>query len=401
MKILIVSQYFYPEVFKINDLAIELQKLGYEVTVITGKPNYPKGVLFKGYGNFSKIVDTFNGITIYRLPIIPRGNGSGVMLLLNYISFALIGSLFSLFHRKKYSFSFVYAVSPILAAFPAIVHRLMYGTKLKLWVLDLWPESVFATGRMKSKRAKKILSSLVSYIYEHADMIYFSSREMKNPIIEKIHHKHLNRIKMEYLPNWAEDIFKATKPDLSKYSAIVPEGFIIMYAGNIGYGQDIPSIIKGAQLLKDEHHIKFVFLGDGSEITYIREKVAEYKLEKTVYLLGSYPVEEMPHFFAMSNALLVTLRNEYPYLNTVPGRLQSYMASSRPILGMISGEAAEIINDCNCGLVANAGDYESFAKNTLKLSSCSVSELKQMGQNGFDFFQDNFTIEKSIIKILA
>lgn len=401
MKILIVSQYFYPEVFKINDLALALQKHGYEITVITGKPNYPKGHFFKGYGVFSKIKDTYNGITIYRLPIVPRGNGSGMMLLLNYISFAMVGSVFTLFHRKKYSFSFVYAVSPIFSVFPAIVHRLIYGTKLKLWVLDLWPESVFATGRIQSKKIKVLLSAIVSFIYEHVDIIYFSSRQMKNPIIERVNNSHMDRLAMEYLPNWAENIFIAAKPDLTKYSAIIPRGFVIMYAGNIGYGQDIPSIIQGAYLLRDEHNVKFIFLGDGSEMSYIREKVAEYKLEKTVYLLGSYPVEEMPHFFALSDALLITLRNEYPYLNTVPGRLQSYMASAKPILGMISGEAAEIIEECQCGLVAKAGDYKGFALNALELSGYNEKELEQMGKNGFDYFQENFTIEKSIKKILA
>jgi len=398
VKILILSQYFWPENFKINDLSSELASRGHDITIITGKPNYPKGKFYKGFGLFSKIKNDYNGATIYRLPIIPRGNASGFMLSLNYLSFTLIGSFFLLFHRKKYDFSFVYAVSPLTSAIPAIVHRKIFNTKLILWIQDLWPEGVEVTGKMKSPLLRKLLNSCVRFIYKQSDKIFISSQFMRKSILEKINSK--NNKDISYLPNWAESTFFEKNVDINKYSSLIPNGFIVMFAGNIGFGQDCPSIIKVAQLIKSQQHIKFVILGDGSEKLFLEQQIRKLGLQNTVFLLGSYPIEEMPHFYYHADMMLLTLRNELIYSFTVPIKLQSYLASKKPVAAMINGEAADIIKRCNCGIVVGAEDYKSFAEEVMKIYKMPNSYLKEMGQNGYNYYEKTFTKEIVIESLL-
>ena len=389
MKILIISQVFWPENFKINELCTELIHHGHEVTVITGKPNYPYGKFYKGFGLFSKIKSNYNGSVVYRLPIIPRGNGTGFGLSLNYLSFAFIGSLFSFFHFKKYDFSLVFAVSPITTALPAIVHKAVYGTKYYLWVLDLWPEGVEVTGKLKSQFLRKTLYSLVRFIYKKADCIYMSSRYMKESILDKFDDKEVSLLK--YMPNWAEDSFIPNKIDQSKYKSLMPEGFKIMFAGNIGSGQDISSIIKAAQIFKRHGGIKIIFLGDGSEKEILLKKIKEFKLEETVYYLGSYPIEEMADFYCHADMMLLTLRDELIYSYIVPGKLQGYLASKKPVAAMINGEAADIIKRSKCGIVVNAEDYKTFAEEIIRISIMPVTYLDEMKKNGFLYYQETFS----------
>jgi len=397
MEILIVSQCFWPENFKINDLSTELVKLGHKVTVITGKPNYPQGKFYKGYSFFTKSKEQFNGVKIIRVPIIPRGNGSSLKLSLNYLSFAFFGSIFTLFHIKKYDFSFVYGVSPITAALPAIIHRIFYKTKMVLWVLDLWPESIEVTGKMNSVLLRKLLNSLVKYIYKQSDKILISSKFMEKSILEKLNFKYNKNI--GYLPNWAEDTFLEKRIDSNKYLNLMPNGFKIMFAGNISYGQDFPSIIKAAQLLKN-NNIKFIIIGDGSEKEYLLRKIEELDLSETIYYIGSYPVDEMMNFYCHADMMLLSLRDELIYSNTVPGKLQGYLASKKSVVAMINGEAAEIIKRSNCGLVVNAEDYKAFAEGVLKLSKEPITYINELGCNGFSYYQKIFKKEIVIKSLL-
>ncbi len=393
MNILIVSQYFWPENFKINEFCTELIKRGHQVTVITGKPNYPKGKFYDGFGFLSKIKSEYDGVKVYRLPIIPRGKATGLMLSLNYLSFAFLGSIFSLFHNKKYDFSLVFAVSPITAALPAIVHRAVYGTRHFLWVLDLWPEGVEVTGKLKFELIRKSLYHIVRFVYSKSDRIYVSSRYMKNSILEKFDAP--EHLKVIYLPQWAEDDFINKKIDKGKYKNLLPEGFKIMFAGNIGSGQDIPAILNAAKLLKNSE-VKFIFLGDGSEKGYLLNKIKELDLSDKVYYLGSYPVSEMIHFYYHANMMLLTLRDELIYSFTVPAKLQSYLASSKPVAAMINGEAADIIKRSECGIVVDAGDFKSFKLKILDLITDPSSRLKRMKNNGYRYYENVFKKEKVI-----
>ena len=395
MKVLIVSQYFWPEEFRINDLAIDLVKRGYKVTVITGNPNYPKGVFVKGYG-FKYLTETYEGITIYRVPIIARGKNS-ITMILNYVSFAVFGSLFAFSLKEKFDKVFAVNYSPITAVIPAIVYCKKNKVKLSIWVQDLWPESVIAASNIKSNIIQKWLNKLVKYIYKKSDTIFVSNFGFKN----SIESKGINGNKIFYMPNWAEDIFESHKHiAFDNKNIVIPEGFIIMFAGNLGESQDFDSIIKAIELTKQNKLIQWVFVGDGRKCTWLIDKIEKDELQETVTMLGRHPTALMPSFFERADVMLVSLKNEYIFSLTVPGKIQSYMASSKPILTMLNGAANDIVSGANCGFVAKAGDFNSLAKNATELSSFSVDELEEMGRNGFEYYQDKFSKKRIVDKFL-
>lgn len=396
MNILIVTQFFYPENFIINNLCKFLVDNGHSITVVTGKPNYPQGKFYKNYGLCTKIKDNTYGATVYRLPLIPRGNGSNIMLFLNYISFAITSSLFVFFYRKKFEFSFVFAVSPIIQALPAIMHKIMYKTPFYLWVLDLWPESLTVGNRVTSKTSLKLLNYIVKFIYSSADRIYISSNFMKNSI--KKYQNEDSSFDIRYFPNWIRDFKSVYYPE--KYKLLIPKGFNIMLAGNIGASIDFPNIINAALNLIDKKDINFLILGSGSKETQFKNEVVKNGLSKKIFFLGRYPPDEMPHFYIHADLMLISLSDNELYKYTVPEKLQSYMAMKKTIVGMVSGESNEIINNSGAGLAANSGDHISLANNIKLLYEMSETKRINFGKNGFDFALKNFDLSNNIKKVL-
>ncbi len=391
MKLLIVSQYFWPEEFRINDLAIDLVKRGHDVSVVTGNPNYPKGKFIKGYG-FKYLTETYQGIKIHRVPICPRGN-SNFMLILNYLSFVFFGSIFAYFYKEKYDKVFAVNYSPITAVIPAIVFSKKNKLKLSIWVQDLWPESIIAASNIQSTNVQNWLNKLVKYIYKKSDMIFVSNYGFKKSIIEK----GVSADKIKYMPNWAEEIFESSKElNVTRKEFNVPEGFVIMFAGNIGEAQDFEAVIKAAELTKENHSIQWVFVGDGRKSKWLNEKVKEKKLEKTITLLGRFPTEIMPLFFKLADIMLVSLKDEYIFSLTVPGKIQSYMASSKPILTMLNGAGSEVVFEANCGFIANAGDYKGLSRNVIKSFALSTEMLDELGSNAFSYYKESYSKEKII-----
>jgi hypothetical protein len=396
MNILIVSQVFYPENFIINNFCKYLIENGHKVTVITGKPNYPKGEFFDGFGCFSKIKDKYLGCTVYRLPIYPRKNASNLNLILNYLSFAFIGSIFALFLRKKFDFSFVFAVSPITSAFPAIIHKFFYKTKLYLWVLDLWPESVTVGNRLNSKTLIRLLKNLVGYIYKHSDRIYISSSLMKKSIIK--YQSYNSNFDIIHFPNWIRN-FKSIS-DSKKYQDLVPNGFNIMLAGNIGVSIDYSNIIRAAKLLNNYEKINFLIVGSGSQEFKFKSEVNNCGLSNKIFFLGRYQNDEMPHFYVHADLMLISLADNELYSYTVPEKLQSYMSMKKTIIGMVSGESNQLIKKSGAGLSSNAGDYKALADNIRVLYEMSEVDRNKFGEKGYKYALDNFDLSKNINHIL-
>lgn len=389
MKILIVSQYFYPEEFRINDLAFDLVKRGHEVTVLTGNPNYPKGEFYKGYG-FKFAHENYMGVNIYRIPIIPRGNASGIRLALNYLSFAINGSIFALFFRQKFNVAFVFAISPITVVYPALVHKWIFKTKVILWVQDLWPESVSAAGKMKSSLAAMILTKMVKQIYNLSDKVLVQSEAFIQPVTDK----GVTAQQLRYVPNWAEDLFcNNSNVSKLKYKDIIPDGFKVMFAGNIGEAQDFDSIFKAAELTKQFPEIKWIFIGDGRKKSWAEGEIVRLKLEKSVFLLGRYPSEEMPAFFVHADIMLLSLKDENIFSMTIPTKVQSYLAFGKPIAGMLNGIGADVIQKADCGYVANAADYRSLANNIVTAYKEDPLFLLKKGLNGQKYYLENFSKE--------
>ena len=265
---------------------------------------------------------------------------------------------------------------------------------MMLWVQDLWPESVDVTGKLKNSYIRKLLVILVKYIYRKSEKIFISSKFMRESIVNKLGHKYKKDI--YYLPNWAEDSFIDSEKNKTKFSKLIPDGFKIMFAGNISYGQDFPSIIQAAKILKNSSNIKFIILGDGSEKNFLESKIKEFKLEDTIYYLGSFPLEEMGNFYCHADMMLLTLRDEPIYSYTVPCKLQGYLASKKPVAAMINGEAAQIIQKSGCGFAVNAEDYKKFAKELLLMSCKEPSVLNDISNRGFEYYNKIFKKETVI-----
>lgn len=392
MKIVLVTQYFFPENFKSNDIAFELVKRGHEVTVLTGLPNYPEGKFYTGYGFFKKRRETINGVKVIRASLIPRGKGGGIRLFLNYFSWAFFASTRALFlaFEDKFDAVLVHEPSPITQGFPAIVIKKIQKIPLHFWVLDLWPESLTSAGGIKNKAVLSFFTGMVKYIYNNSDKILISSKGFKESILTKGNYED----KLIYFPNWAED--SILKGDSNYPIPELPQGFKILFAGNIGVAQDVNSIIKAALILKEKLDIHFVFVGDGRSKQELEDFVTINYLNQTVHFLGRFPIDAMKTFFTQADVLLVSLKDELIFNATVPAKLQAYLCTQRPILGMLNGEGAAIINDANCGLFVNAGDSNGLAKKILELYQMSNEERNILGGNGFKYFEENFTMSKCI-----
>ena len=392
MKVLLVTQYFYPENFKSNDIAIELTKKGHEVTVLTGLPNYPEGKIYNNYGFFKNTRENFQGVDIIRTWLVPRGKGGGIRLFLNYFSWAFFASIraLTLSFQQKFDVVLVHEPSPITQGFPAIVVSKIQKIPLHFWVLDLWPESLTSAGGVNNKMVLSLFEKMVKYIYNNSNKILISSKGFKESILAKGNYAH----KLVYFPNWAEDSILNGNADYPIPE--LPKGFKIIFAGNIGRAQEVMSIVKAALILKDQLDIHFIFLGDGRSKPQLEQYVDENNLNQTVHFLGRFPLEAMKTFFTKADVLLVSLKDELIFNLTVPAKLQAYMCTKTPILGMLNGEGAAIINEANCGFSANAGDSEGLAKEIIKLYEMSNEERNVLGLNGFEYFEKNFTMNKCI-----
>lgn len=386
MRVLIVSQYFYPENFKINDIAFDLKKKGYDVTVLTGKPNYPKGKFYDGYSFFSKKKEEIKGVKIYRSPLFPRLNGTSKYLVLNYLSF-LFFSFFTIHFRLKGKFDIVFShhPSPLTSALPAVWCAKKFKIPYVNWVLDLWPESVSANSKIKDGFIYKCLKKVVNHIYKNTDKILVSSKMFKTSIIDNFD---ISPSKIDYFPNWAEDVF-TEKTDTIEDNIKLPKGFNVMFAGNLGESQDFESVLNAAIITK-EHNINWVLVGDGRKSAWIKQKIKEESLDK-VYMLGRHELKKMPSFFQKADAMLVSLKDEPTFGLTVPAKIQAYMASKKIILGMLDGEGKNLINESESGIAVNAGDFESLANNIFKISNLPKGEIEKMEENSFNYYQDNFS----------
>lgn len=397
MKILIISQYFWPETFRINDLALDLINRGHEVTVITGNPNYPQGKFYAGY-SFKYKTEYYKGIKIYRVPILPRGINS-FTLFFNYLSFALSGSFFAFFHKQTYDKIFAVNFSPITAVYPAVVYKIRHKIQLYLWVQDLWPESVSAASNINSKIVMYCLNVMVKHIYKHSDKILVQS-EAFIPALEK---KGVSKNQIRYVPNWAEDLYSNPANILKeKFQGLMPNGFKVMFAGNIGKAQDFESIMKAAYLTRDILEIKWIIVGDGRKKNWVEDEIIRLNLHKTVFLLGRFSLEDMPNFFIHADIMLLSLKDVDIFSITIPTKIQSYMASGKPIIGMLNGIGAKVIRDADCGYACNANDYNSLADIVINASHQKTNFLIQKGENGKQYYNQHFSkqvIIDNLIKI--
>ena len=399
MHILVVTQYFWPENFRINDLVSGLIERGHSVTVLTAIPNYPEGTFFSGYGFFKNNSQNYLGAKIVRVPIVPRGKGGGFNLALNYLSFVVSACLLAPFRCKEtYDVIFIFEPSPVTVALPALLLKKLFKIPVMFWVQDLWPESLAATGAVTSKRILANVAQIVKFIYRRCDKILITSQSF----LESIERHSGTSEKTAFFPQSAEDAFQPIAGTVQVDAlAPVPSGFWVMFAGNIGAAQDFGTLLAAAEALKSYHDIHWLIVGDGRMRAWAESAADARGLKDKIHFLGRHPLESMPAFFSRADALLVTLKKEPIFALTIPAKIQSYLACGRPVIAALDGEGARIINDAGAGFTCPAEDSDSFAQVVLKMYETPKAEREQMGMSGRIYYEANFDRDMLLDKLVS
>lgn len=382
MKILVVCQYYYPEPFRISDLCESMVKRGHEVTVVTGEPNYPEGEIYKGYENHQHQDEVINGVKVHRCPIIPRKSGS-VYRLLNYFSYPYSAKKY-LKRLDEFDVIFVNQLSPVMMAEPAIKYKKKYGVPIVMYCLDLWPESLICGGIKRNSAIYKFFHGVSNKIYRRMDRILVTSKLFKGYLVNEFGVK--DEV-VDYLPQYAEGLFAKLpyrEPDRTTN---------LVFAGNIGAVQSVDTIIKAARKLQDQS-VHFHIVGGGTDLDRLKRMAGGLK-NLTFY--GRRPLEEMPDFYNRADAMLITLRADPVLSLTLPGKVQSYMAVGKPIIGAIDGETSGVIKAAECGYCGKAEDVEELVKNINLFMENKDKRL--MGENARVFYETYFARDKFMNKL--
>ena len=397
MRIVIVTQYFWPEEFRINDLAGELADRGHDVTVVTGQPSYPDRHRFRRDGVAPRPwTERWKRTRVLRSPLLSRGRGQGWRLAGNYVSFALSASLVAALRVRRPDVVFVYEPSPVTVGVPALVLRRLTGAPIVFWVQDLWPETLLATGALRSAAALTLLRRLVRRIYRSCDLILVESRSFIGPVIAN----GADQRRVSYLPNWAETGYSPVTPcQGSPLRARLPAGFTVLFAGNLGTAQSLRTLVDAADRLRDRTDVHWVVVGSGRAEPELAAQVAARGLDDRVHLLGRYPAGDMPELFALADVLLVTLRRDPIYALTIPSKLQTYLACGRPVVGALDGAGADLIRESGAGLTAPAEDAQALADAVGTMRDLPAHERADMGVRGRAYFCEHFNRDRLVGEI--
>jgi glycosyltransferase involved in cell wall biosynthesis len=399
LRILIVSHYFWPESFRVNDLAAGLRARGHRVDVLTGVPNYPDGKWFPGYGPRGPRNETHDGIAIHRVPIVSRGASGGARLAVNYASFVLsAGAMGPFVTPREIDVILVFAPSPLTVALPALWLRALRGAPVVLWVQDLWPEALIAVGAVRNRFLLRAVGRLVSWIYRRCDLVLGQSEA----VVDAVRARGGDPRRVHYFPCSTEDIYLAEPPEGSRgrlEAEGVPPGFRVLFAGNIGAAQGLEVLLDAAERLRGRADLRWVILGDGSRRAWLMSEVARRQLESHVYFIERHPISEMPAFFADADALLVTLRSVPGLSATIPSKIQSYLASGRPILAALDGEGARVVREAGAGIACPGGDAAALALAAATLADLGERERAAMGQRGRRYYDAHFDQERLLDRL--
>lgn len=403
MKIIIVSHYFWPEPFIINDLVHHLSKNGHKITVLTGKPNYPDGQVYDGYQAEGLQHEYFHQyIDVFRVPLHSRGSASSIDLVRNYLSFVWSGLRYfpRIIKNRDVDAILVFAPSPITSAIPAIFLKWMKKAHLAVWIQDLWPESLAATGHIRNPFLLCLVSVLVKIIYRFSDTLLIQSQAFYEPV-----RKMASSEKIVYYPNSIDTAIATTDnndplcPDLLE---LLESNFCLVFAGNIGKAQAVEMIIEAAKRLKDFLNFKLVLVGSGSMLDWVKEQKTLHALDNLV-LAGRYPMNLMPQIYKHASGLLVTLKDDEIFSYTIPSKVQTYLAAGKPIIASLNGEGARIINEAGAGLSCPAEDVEVLVDCIKQLYKMPLEQRQQMGQRGYAYFMKHYEMSgqaKRLVEIL-
>lgn len=386
MRLLVISQHYWPETFRINEVVESLWDAGCEVSVLTGQPNYPEGKVLPGYKAWGFGTQRHGRTAIYRVPLVPRGSGGAPRLVANYLSFLFAACLLGpwLLRRRRFDAIFVYGTSPILQAIAGIVLKFLKRAKLVVWVQDLWPQSLEAAGFVHDRRLLSAVERLVRWIYRASDLLLVQSHAFI-PSVQAM----AGPTPVEYHPNPGELAFDAAASLDAPPALDLPHGFNVVFAGNLGTVQALDTIIDAAWLLRDRPEIRFVLVGSGSRGEFVRAEIARRGLTN-IMLAGRFPPAAMPGIFAQSSALLLTLARNDILTQTVPSKLQAYLAAGRPIIACLDGEGARVVELAQAGVACPAEDAERLAAVVTVLQATAPERLDTMGRAARRYYREHY-----------
>lgn len=387
-KILVVSQYFFPEQFRINDICNSWIERGYDVTVLTGIPNYPQGDFFEGYGFNKRRNENLNGINIIRIPIIPRKKSSMTMAL-NYLSFVISGWFWKLFNKENFDMVFIYEVSPMTQALPAVWIAKKLKIPCYIYVMDLWPENFEIITGISSPLVITPLNKMVDYIYKNCNKIFTASESFK----KNIQSRGVDPEKVFFWPQYAEEFYH-TRATKSK-KIIVDDKINITFAGNVGMAQGLEILpIIGQRLKKENVNVRFNIVGSGRYLETLINEVTKNALQEYFNFLEPVPPTEISEIFSASDFSFVSLQKNEIFSMTIPAKLQSSMPCGKPILLSASGESKDIVIKAECGYASDAGDVNHLIENIKKIVKLDKKQIEKLGNNSRNYFENNFEKEK-------
>lgn len=388
MKILIVCQHFYPESFRVNDIAFSLAERGHDITVLTGLPNHPKGKVYPEYKHGKNREQIINGVRIIRCSLIGRGQ-TVLSLGVNYLWFLISATLKANGLKDQFDVVYCYQLSPVSMVQPAIAVKKKQNIPLVINCLDQWPISVTAGPFSDQSLSYKMIYRYSVNTYKHADLITITSKSFRQ-YFENVLHLPREKYGLVYWPQYAEDTYAETTKEKNGV-------YDVLYAGNIGPATDVEVIVRAAALLKDEKNIHFHIVGDGLNLPACKE-IAEKEQLENITFYGSYPVSEMPRFYSLADAFMITMSDNQVVNYTLPAKMQSYMLAEKPILGAINGETQRVIKESACGYCVDAGDVEGFA-NIIREASKDEMDTREMGLHAKQYYDSHFNKEKLLSEL--
>ena len=394
MNILIVSEYFYPDDFRINDIVCELVKMGHQVKVLTGLPDYTTSRIPKEYKWFRRRHEVYHGAEVVRVPTIARRSGL-LFRVLNYGSFVISSYLYASFCRKKeIDVIFVYQTSPVFQAYPAKRLKKRTGKPLVLYCCDLWPESMKAWHVGEESLPFRVVKRISSRLYQACDRIAVTSTPFEGYLEDTCG---VPEERISYLPQHAEDLYHDICGEYEDNGCID-----FLFAGNIGAVQNVDCIIRAIPFVNTDKPYHIHIVGDGSELEACRSLASELGVERQITFHGRFPLSEMNRFYRMADCFLLTLRGGDFIGLTLPAKSQGYLSAGKPILGAIDGAASEMIREADCGECVPAGDYRALGEKISQMVE-NFAPYIEKGKNGRRFYEENYTKEtfmRSLIKLL-
>lgn len=395
-RLLVVTQHFYPENFRINDLVSGLSDIGYHIDVLCGYPNYPRGEWFDGYDGHHPKIEHYHNVTIYRSYEIPRKGNTSFRIFLNYVSWPWFAR--SSINRLGCDYDAVlcYNTSPVLMIWPAILAAKRSNCPLITYVLDLWPENLYSVLPIKNRLLRILLSNMSNMLYEKSNILVTVSNAMKDRLKKRLSKDHAYYV----IPQHAEDFYTKRIVDntlTSQYAGKI----VFLFTGNLSPAQNLDVVIKAivkARRITDKN-IHLLVIGDGMSKDNLKSLVSELDANEYVEFTGAIPPRDIPKYASIANATILSLSSSPNLSLTIPAKLSSYMALGKPIIGSIDGEPASIIKEAGCGFVCQPDDQETLANIFAEYAEITEDQMSDLSYKSYSYYEQNYQKDICILKI--